>query len=199
MTKRPRASAIPPINALPYPLFGIAITRAPLELAISREPSELPLSARITSPRICLLWIHRTAFSTQVPTVSASLRHGMTIETSIPVPMETGSTVASSGSERTIGATCNALLSSSIRVAIDLKVVQRKRSFVERTSRPFALTANQGVPRRRLRTLRSSRHSHGCFGYFAQPRNLFTKEDEELLYASTPPYGSEAQPERISS
>src|SRR5688500_10795830 len=46
------------------------------------EPSVLPLSATITSPSIPAASSARSALPTQVATVSASLRHGMTTDTS---------------------------------------------------------------------------------------------------------------------
>src|SRR5579871_647820 len=58
------------------------MTRAPCWRAISAEPSVLPLSAMITSPGVPIAFNACLALSIQQPTVRASFRHGMTIETS---------------------------------------------------------------------------------------------------------------------
>jgi hypothetical protein len=46
----PRAAAIPPCSALPYPFFATWMTRAPKLRAISIEPPRLPLSEITISP-----------------------------------------------------------------------------------------------------------------------------------------------------
>ena len=75
---------MPRSNALPYPLRRTVTTRAPAALASSGESSVLPLSATITSPATPSARSQLTAFATQIPTVSASFRHGRTIESSSP-------------------------------------------------------------------------------------------------------------------
>ncbi len=82
MMKRPRALAIPPISALPYPRSLTGTTRAPIRSAMDCEPSVLPLSATMISPLIFASLNARCAFAIQRPSVSASLRHGITTETS---------------------------------------------------------------------------------------------------------------------
>src|SRR5580692_8200579 len=95
MTYVPRAAAMPPIRALPYPFSATGTTRAPSPPAISREPSVLPLSATMTSPSIPFSRIARQAFSTQVAMVSASFKQGITTDSSVmrvsraaPLPLE---------------------------------------------------------------------------------------------------------------
>ena len=78
ITYSPRAAMIPPIRALPYPRSGIGTTRAPASAASCLLPSVEPLSATTTSPSILLSARNATALRTQVATVSASLRQGMT-------------------------------------------------------------------------------------------------------------------------
>jgi hypothetical protein len=87
-TYRPLAAAIPPMSALPYPRRLTATTRAPSAAAIVGDPSLLPLSATTTSPAIPAAAIVSSAERTQAPTVSASLRQGITTEHS------TGSTAS---------------------------------------------------------------------------------------------------------
>src|SRR3989338_6170636 len=79
----PRAAAMPPIRAFPWPRAVTLTTRAPSFRAISGEPSVDPLSATITSPEIPPSLSARRAFSMQAASVSASLRHGMTMDSSI--------------------------------------------------------------------------------------------------------------------
>src|SRR5580692_4431622 len=86
ITYSPRAARMPPIRALPYPRSGIGTTRAPASLASCWLPSVLPLSATTTSPLIPLSAMNLTAFRTQVATVSASLRHGITTVSSTWTP-----------------------------------------------------------------------------------------------------------------
>ena len=59
------------------------MTRAPNFEAISCDPSVLPLSATIISPRIPLSSIARRVFFMQSASVSASFRQGMTTDSSI--------------------------------------------------------------------------------------------------------------------
>src|SRR5215472_15448179 len=82
MTYLPRALAVPPRRAFPYPLSFTRTTRAPIRAAISDEPSVLPLSATMISPAIrCSQSTCRT-FSMHSGRVSASLRHGTTTDNS---------------------------------------------------------------------------------------------------------------------
>src|SRR5277367_5156003 len=62
------------------PRVGIDTTRAPSFVAISCDPSVLPLSAITTSPRMPSFSILPRAFLTQVPSVRLSLRQGITTE-----------------------------------------------------------------------------------------------------------------------
>src|SRR5271157_2707182 len=78
----PRAAAMPPISALPYPLADTGTTRTPRLRAISGDPSVLPLSAITISPAMWFSFKALLAFSMQTASVSASSRHGITIETS---------------------------------------------------------------------------------------------------------------------
>src|SRR6218665_1867407 len=78
----PRAPSMPPMSAAPEPLVGTSITRAPCARAMSCEPSVEPLSATITSPTIPDRCRYSCALSIQTASVSASLRHGMTMESS---------------------------------------------------------------------------------------------------------------------
>src|ERR1043166_8898860 len=86
ITYFPRAALIPPINALPQPLPSTSIPRAPIDSAIVCEPSKLPLSATITSPRRLCSRNARCAFSMHTANVSASFKQGMTTVTSGGVP-----------------------------------------------------------------------------------------------------------------
>jgi len=61
-------------------LAEIGTTRASSLSAIACEPSVLPLSATITSPRIPRHSIVAKVFWMQVPHVRLSLRHGITTE-----------------------------------------------------------------------------------------------------------------------
>src|SRR5689334_22779829 len=58
------------------------MTRAPRFAAIAWDPSVLPLSATTISPSIPASSSARRAFRMQVASVSDSLRHGMTTDTS---------------------------------------------------------------------------------------------------------------------
>src|ERR1700743_2879700 len=82
MTNCPRAPAIPARRAEPYPRAGTLTTRAPSFSAMSVEPSVEPLSATTTSPRKPADLNASSALPTQIPIELASLRHGMTTETS---------------------------------------------------------------------------------------------------------------------
>jgi hypothetical protein len=82
MTNLPRAAAIPPISALPYPRNGTGTTRAPARVAMPCEPSVEPLSATMTSPSMLADSNAASAFRMQVSSVSASFRQGMTTDTS---------------------------------------------------------------------------------------------------------------------
>src|ERR1700759_2823937 len=86
ITYSPRAAMMPAISALPYPFSGIGTTRAPASSASWRLPSVEPLSDNTTSPSTTLSAMNRTALCTQVATVSASLRQGMTIVNSTWTP-----------------------------------------------------------------------------------------------------------------
>src|SRR3979490_1755131 len=78
MTNFPWAASMPPIKAAPYPRSATCTSRAPSALAIAGESSVLPLSATTTSPTMLALLIAASAFRMQVPSVSASLREGIT-------------------------------------------------------------------------------------------------------------------------
>src|ERR1041385_6616279 len=80
--KRPRAAHEPKYSAAPYPRTGTWTTRAPHCSAISIEPSDEPLSATSTSPLQRFTRSQDLAFSIHVPSVSASFKHGIRIETS---------------------------------------------------------------------------------------------------------------------
>jgi hypothetical protein len=82
---RPRAAAIPPISALPYPFAGTSTTRAPNAAAMVCDPSVEPLSATITSPEIPCSDRQRCAARMHASSVRASFRQGMTNETSSSV------------------------------------------------------------------------------------------------------------------
>src|SRR6478736_2071493 len=82
MTNLPRAAAMPPIRALPYPRYGTGTTRAPAAAAMACDPSVEPLSATTTSPWMLADWNAPRAFLMQVSRVSASFRQGMTTDTS---------------------------------------------------------------------------------------------------------------------
>src|SRR5437763_4857420 len=58
------------------------MTRAPSRSAMAREPSVLPLSATTISPSTPLASRKRRALAMHAPIVSASSRHGMTMESS---------------------------------------------------------------------------------------------------------------------
>src|SRR3974377_736676 len=77
----PLAAEIPPIRAFPYPLSFRAPPRTPAFAAIASDPSVLPLSATIISPWMPLDRNPCFAFSRQTPSVSASLRQGITMVT----------------------------------------------------------------------------------------------------------------------
>src|SRR5215469_4791523 len=64
----------------------MSTTRAPASSASCWLPSVLPLSATTTSPLIPLSAMNFTALRTQVATVSASLRHGITTVSSTWTP-----------------------------------------------------------------------------------------------------------------
>ena len=66
------------------------MTRAPARAAHSREPSVEPLSATITSPAIPPAAKYALAFLTHSPTVLASFRQGMTIESSVFMGLSSG-------------------------------------------------------------------------------------------------------------
>jgi hypothetical protein len=83
ITYVPRAASMPPIRALPYPFAGTSTTRAPCARAMSCDPSVEPLSATITSPATPLRARYPFALSMHVARVSASSRHGITIDSSI--------------------------------------------------------------------------------------------------------------------
>src|SRR5215469_339227 len=78
----PRAAAIPARKAEPYPRSSTRTTRAPRSSAICIDPSVEPLSATITSPARPAARNAVTALSMQDPSEFASLRHGMTTDTS---------------------------------------------------------------------------------------------------------------------
>src|ERR1700683_301271 len=78
----PRAAAIPARKAAPYPRCVTLTTRAPCSSEIRVDPSVEPLSATITSPRRPDDSNARLALSIQKLTEFASLRHGITTETS---------------------------------------------------------------------------------------------------------------------
>src|SRR5258707_13688146 len=61
----------------------MSTTRAPWLRAIACDPSVLPLSATMISPATALFARNARAFERQRPIVSASLRQGMTIDSSI--------------------------------------------------------------------------------------------------------------------
>src|ERR1700693_1164978 len=82
MTSSPCAASIPPISALPYPFLLTGTTRAPSSAAMTCDPSVLPLSATMISADRLSFSIACCAFWMHVASVSASLRHGITIETS---------------------------------------------------------------------------------------------------------------------
>src|SRR5260221_2792519 len=73
---------MPAWRALPYPRSATCTTRAPCSAAIRGEPSELPLSATTISPDIPASSRARRAFPRHTARVSASLRQGITTETS---------------------------------------------------------------------------------------------------------------------
>src|ERR1700761_4731302 len=73
---------MPPIRALPYPRSFMSTTLAPCEAAIVWDPSVLPLSATMTSPRMPVRRRKPCALVRHCPSVSASLRHGIRIESS---------------------------------------------------------------------------------------------------------------------
>src|SRR5262245_19812183 len=77
---------MPPISALPYPFDATDTTRAPKFEAKSVEPSVLPLSAMMISPAILESLRKRCAFWMHVATVSASFKHGITMESSTCAP-----------------------------------------------------------------------------------------------------------------
>ena len=83
MMNCPRATAMPPSSAAPYPLAGTSTRRAPSATAISWEPSTLPLSAINTSPLIFDAVRKERALRMHVASVSRSLRQGMRIVSSI--------------------------------------------------------------------------------------------------------------------
>src|SRR5215469_14324848 len=82
MTYLPRALAVPPRRAFPYPFSFTRTTRAPIRAAISDEPSVLPLSATMISPAIRCSQSTRRTFSMHSGRVSASLRQGITTDNS---------------------------------------------------------------------------------------------------------------------
>src|SRR5262249_29183321 len=79
MIHLPRAASIPPLNALPYPFSLTGTSRAPPFLAISMDPSVLPLSATSTSPLMPACSRPSPAFCMQVANVSASFKQGITM------------------------------------------------------------------------------------------------------------------------
>src|SRR5688572_20497152 len=94
ITNVPRAAAVPPAIALPYPRSGTSTTRAPDSTAIACEPSVLPLSATMTSPSIPSSSIVFTAFLTTTDRASASLRQGITTESSSSVIIGVGRSIS---------------------------------------------------------------------------------------------------------
>ena len=86
-TYSPRAAKIPPLSALPYPFSATFTTRAPSACATATEPSVEPLSATMTSPRMPASLRAVFALRTHTPTVSCSLRQGMTTDSSITCPV----------------------------------------------------------------------------------------------------------------
>src|SRR6185295_6349060 len=62
------------------------MTRAPKEASISGEPSVLPLSAMMTSPVTLRSSSDFCAFLIHISRVSASLRHGIRIDSSVRLP-----------------------------------------------------------------------------------------------------------------
>src|ERR1700727_2711839 len=82
MMNGPRAAGIPARNAEPHPRAGTLTTRAPSFSAMSVDPSVEPLSATTTSPRSPADLNASSAFPTQIPIELASLRHGITTDTS---------------------------------------------------------------------------------------------------------------------
>src|SRR3982074_81536 len=81
ITNSPWAALMPPISALPYPFLLTGTTRAPSSAAMACEPSLLPLSATMISADRPSVSIACCAFWMQAASVSASSRHGITIET----------------------------------------------------------------------------------------------------------------------
>src|SRR6266849_5140932 len=81
-TERPCAASMPPMRALPYPFRWTSTTLAPSSRASGWEPSLLPLSATMLSAEYPPLAMASRAMAMQAGSVPASLRHGITIETS---------------------------------------------------------------------------------------------------------------------
>src|SRR6266404_2105148 len=80
----PRAALIPARSVEPYPRCSTRTTRAPRFSATSIDPSVDPLSATTTSPRSSAARNASIAFETQIPMEFASLKHGITTDTSTP-------------------------------------------------------------------------------------------------------------------
>ncbi len=100
ITNRPRAAAMPPRRAAPYPFSATGTTRAPMRSAIWIEPSELPLSATTISPSIASRSSADRAASMHAPSVPASFRQGRTIDSSIAVAGASGWRPPASASRR---------------------------------------------------------------------------------------------------
>src|SRR3982074_370615 len=83
ITNRPCDAAIPACGAAPYPRCAPRTTRAPCDSAISMEPSVEPLSATITSPKRPADFDAPIALSMQMGEEFASVKQGITRETSI--------------------------------------------------------------------------------------------------------------------
>ena len=99
MMNTPCAASIPAISAAPYPRCCTDTTRAPSLSAMRCDPSVLPLSATRISPEITVRLRKPEAFAMQVPIVSASLRHGISMVSSRArseeaIPSRTGDTEA---------------------------------------------------------------------------------------------------------
>ena len=79
----PSACSMPCCRAAPYPRIGQSTTRAPRLRAIAWLPSVEPLSETRISPSIP--WSERSFLARliQVPIVSASFRHGMSMVSSL--------------------------------------------------------------------------------------------------------------------
>src|ERR1700704_2483844 len=76
---------MPPMRALPYPFLGTSTTLAPSPRAMRCDPSVLPLSATMISAEKPPFSAAAFAWPTHLASVSASLRQGITIDTSTAV------------------------------------------------------------------------------------------------------------------